>query len=243
MEKDYNYLVIDAKFATVGKCYKVNLDGSFDWKAFDPDDIIADCDKPSGNCYIVPKLGVKDPVIDKVKYVWETVTIILKLLTKNRNDIIDVSGYVWNMRSKNHNQKWICVKTEKSTYWLCFDRKYMEEVEDGVVVNSIYGMLQFYRDITISYVADGPNSRQVVGHDFRNRVWTLFYHDTFKDDSLDYSEWVKVNTEEMNYSQYGLTRRDGVIHKRKVYNPKLTIGDSPEQIALEFLNFIKINEK
>lgn len=137
-------LVIETRTIRCGKCYKINMDGSFSWERFSDEDTVATYDRYTGNCQIAPRRGCEDPIIGLVKDVWDRTTVIVQLLTQKMENVFEVVGYLWNPNVKTFNRKWISVKTAKSTYWLCFDRSYVEAVDTGLVVNSIYGMIQFY---------------------------------------------------------------------------------------------------
>ena len=236
-------LVIETRTIRCGNCYKVNDDGSFTWGKFNDNEIVAVCDRCTGNCQIAPKKSVSDPLIDLIKESWDKTTTIVQLFCKRMENVLEVVGYLWNRNVNTFNRKWISVKTKKSTYWLCFDRAFTEEIATGLLVNSIYGMIQFYRDIDISHKAEGPNSKILNASKYRYSTWEIFYPNDYEADKLSIKDWVEENREEIDYDRHGFKRDEGIVHKAKAYNPDLTIANEPEEIALAFLEFIKECER
>ena len=235
-------LVIETRTIKCGKCFKVDEDGVFRGNAFDTNDTIAECDRYSGNCQLAPVYGVEDPIIDVVKKCWEQTTIILQLLCKNMKNVVEVRAYQWNPQAKTYNKKWISVRTTMSTYWLCFDRMYTAEVERGLVANTIYGLIQMYRDIDDTHT-EGPNSKILGASKYRYSTWKIFYPNTFESNSVSIKEWCQENIEEVDLKTCNLQCKEKKIYLQKAYNPNLTVTSRPEEIATQFFMFIKCCEE
>ena len=235
LSKAMESLVIQTRTARCGKCYKIDLDGVFRGNSYCDEEIVKEFNAYSGNCVLIPRNTVEDQLTRMVKKCWEETLIIVQLLASNIENIVSVNGHQWLQNAKNKNKKWIVVKTKKSVYWLVFDRMYMEEDKEGQIINTIYGLIQFYRDIDTSHKPEGPNSIVRSATRYRYKTWNMYYPITYKD-SENMEMWIVNNDISENNTEKG----SDTINRARAYNPTLSICNAPIDIARTFVKFILI---